>query len=463
MQKKKVFLASVLNSPDRHNVFTSLPSIFWQPENEDYGGRTIEDICREMIRNSRVFIAVLDHRGGRALAFSGVDTPVTVLEIELVQALLQHMPIHIFLLPSFQKSNRLWGLISLVEQWNVATVHHVGDSTNSTCNTEEMREKIRRIAQPRLPVPLVDLTHRIKSHFVRYRKMKVEFLNLNFSSFADPFETTKTAKLIKLAGEKGDHALKLTMTWTAIRQLCSMPYNSNQSREVLELWQQALREWVQSAGWYGLHDTSPLSLLAALNSQIHIKSKLEFIPRVGTIENSVLGSPGGRASAIYSLGRKSWLPKQRIQLFNLALSEVQATISSEPPNPENPLAVRGSIYRQLLNFSSAIKDHSHVVSIRRERRRGDRLIGEALSELGWTYLWALRPFKAKTLLANGVVLMRQEGVENPSNAGFYVRALRKYALVQKLTLDFSGAKLTNEERKRVGEKFLVRDQMRNRT
>jgi hypothetical protein len=71
--------------------------LIWDPRAivAEEPGRTIEDVCRELIRRSRLFVGVFDERGGRALFEEGIE-PVTVLEIELLQALFEPLPVHLF-------------------------------------------------------------------------------------------------------------------------------------------------------------------------------------------------------------------------------------------------------------------------------------------------------------------------------------------------------------------------------
>jgi hypothetical protein len=86
-------------------------------------------------------------------------------------------------------------------------------------------------------------------------------------------------------------------------------------------------------------------------------------------------------------------------------------------------------------------------------------LGEALTELGWTYAWALRFKKARQKLAEGIALMNREPVSNPMQAGFRIRAPRKYGGVQAITFDFTGAKQSLREARRLATLFLVPDQV----
>jgi hypothetical protein len=100
------------------------PGLIWDPRAivSQQPWRAIEDVCRELIRKSRLFVGVFDERGGRALFEEGIE-PVTVLEIELLQALFEPLPVHLFLLPDFDRNYRLSGLVALARREGRARIH----------------------------------------------------------------------------------------------------------------------------------------------------------------------------------------------------------------------------------------------------------------------------------------------------------------------------------------------------
>jgi hypothetical protein len=101
-----------------------------------------------------------------------------------------------------------------------------------------------------------------------------------------------------------------------------------------------------------------------------------------------------------------------------------------------------------------------MVRLYRADPAGGRAIGEALTELGWTYAWTLRFAKARRALSEGIVLMRGDGAYNLSSASFLMRALRKHATVQLLTLDLAGLRRTFQQARGLNRTYLVRDQLR---
>jgi len=454
MRSPSVFLASVFDDALREPIFARCPGAMWQPQKIDRQGRTIEDVCRDLIRASTLFIGLLDGRGGRALAFAGVTTPVTVLEIELVQALFQRMPIRIFVLPGFTDNARLRGLVALAQSRRMAAIHRVASN---------VPERIARLARHARLVRLANRCRNLLGRLRRTDDLGIRFLDEEFARFADPFDPNETARLIEAAAAQKDHASRLAMLWAAVRQLCSVPYRDDAFCYARPLWERAFNEWVRSAAWYGLHDDSPISLLAAVNSVIWLRAQ----PDGGALpENSPLhihGTTGARASALYSMAKRRWWPPHRWALLSEALREVDTAIQARPTRRSGYLAIRGSIYRLRGQLGRAIRDHEEMVRSREREPHNAANLGEALSELGWTYAWAGRLCKARGTLSRGVDLMKELPVTNAMEAGFRARALRKYGAVQALTFDFSGAKRSRAEARQLAGDYLVSDQVRTRS
>jgi hypothetical protein len=461
----QIFLSSVFDETLRAPIFTECCGRFWLEKPlpaSAFQKRSIEDICRDMIRGSIAFIGLFDGRGGRALAFAGVKTPVTVLEIELVQALLQRMPTYLFILPGFEANERLRGLVRLIEDWRLAPVTRwkfSGADREKPALPVFASQIVRLARHPRL-LWFAGLRSRIAQRFRLSDNLEIQFLNREFELFSDPFDTEETSRLIDVSATQQDHASRLAMLWAAVRQLCSVPFTEKRFAHTRPLWERALNEWVRSAAWYGLHDDSPIGLLSAVNSVIWIRAQAsaELIPEDSPIH--IHGTKGARASALYSMAKRRWWPVHRWSLLAKALSDVEAAISTRPKRLSNYLAIRGSLYRMQGRFNRAIKDHEAMVALRKQETASASGMGEALSELGWTYAWSGRFLRARRCLIEGVRLLSEGPISSPSEAGFRLRALRKCNTVQALMLDFAGARRTRAEAQRVANKYLVRDQMR---
>jgi hypothetical protein len=466
LQQPQIFLSSVFDEALRAPIFARCPGRIWLekpiPETQRKG-RNIEDVCRDMIRASQVFVGLFDARGGGALAFTNVRTPVTVLEIELVQALFQRMPTFLFLLPGFEANERLRGLAKLIERWRLASVYHSGhDSGDSrSAISPVLADRIARLIRHPSLLWFGRIYSGLIQHFRRTHNLGIEFLNLEFDLFPDPFDEQQTLRLIESASAQTDHASRLAMLWAAVRQLCSVPFSKDEFRHWRFLWERTLGEWVRSAAWYGLHDDTPIGLLSAVNSIIWIRAQADG----GTIPESspvhIHGTKGARASALYSMGKRSWWLPQRWSLLNAALNDVDAAIHTQPSRLSGYLAIRGSIYRTRGQLFRAVKDHEDMVQSRKQESGSTSGLGEALSELGWTYLWTGHLLKARRNLIDGVRLLKESPISNPMQAGFRIRALKKCAAIQTLTFDFAGARCSRAEAQRIANVYLVPDQMRS--
>ena len=461
MNEPRAFLASVFDSGLRDPIFAKCPGLFWQPQDIQRPCRTIEDLCRDLIRKSEVFVCVLDSRSGRALAFADVLTPVTVLEIELVQAIFERIPITIFALPGFKSNARLRGLVKFSGRFRLARVDHTAcarpeasglspEAVSSICHVAERswinlaRERWAGIAE----------------RFRRHDRLNVQFLDGGFDAFRDPFEARETMRLIEAAASQQDHATRLAMLWAAVRQLCSVPYTDDAFNSVRPLWERTLSEWVRSAAWYGLHGDSPISQLSAVNSLIWIRERIPGQRLPATSPLDFQGTRGARASALYSIARRCWRPGHRWHLLTQALRDLELAMNACDGQLGGYLAIRGSVYRMRGQLRRAVRDHERMVELRTAQPAEKSALGEALTELGWTYAWVGRLRKSKRYLSQGVALLCEEAVTNPIQAAFRIRALRKLGAVQVLTFDLTGSRHSVAEAQRLARQYLVTDQMR---
>ena len=243
MSQQKIFLASVFDDALREPLLARCSGLIWRPEQIDRGGRAIEDVCRDLIRGSHAFVALLDWRSGHELAFANAMTPVTVLEIELIQALFQRMPIFIFALPRFSANERLRGLVELTERWRLASVQHISPGgARSGPPDDNLILHIQRIAECGYRYRFARWYSALASHFYYHGNLEIEFLNRSFDPFRDPFDVGETVKLIQIAAANKDHASRLAMLWAAMRKLCAVPYNDERYVRWRYLWEKALGE-----------------------------------------------------------------------------------------------------------------------------------------------------------------------------------------------------------------------------
>ncbi len=84
------------------------------------------------------------------------------------------------------------------------------------------------------------LTMGLIQHFRRTHNLGIEFLNLEFNLFPDPFDEQQTLRQIEAATAQTDHASRLAMLWAAVLQLCSVPYSKDEFRHWRFLWERTL-------------------------------------------------------------------------------------------------------------------------------------------------------------------------------------------------------------------------------
>jgi len=458
----KVFLSSVFDPGFHEPVRAACAGIIWDPREvrRDNPQRTIEDICRDLIRKSDIFIGIFDERGGSEPFEEGIK-PVTVLEIELLQALFQRMPIYLFTMPGFERNHRLAGLVSLARKYGLAKIiacpaieFRVIDKDHKQL-TESGVTLIAGVVRDRLFQRMRRYSSVAATHLTPTRSLDISILADEFDSFSDPFDPHHTALHLATAERQTDHAARLSYLWPALRQLSSVPYTNEELSGHWPLWERLAGAWDNSAAWYGLHDASPIGRLAATNTIIWIRERSG-----ATVQRAAL-SRGARASAFYSMGKRVWLPWHRRRLFRYALNEIDAALAAPLASPANYLAIRGSVQLRLWHVSAAIADYEEVVADRSRLLDTHSAQGEAWVELGWAYLQALRFRKAKQALQRGVDLMRDYWKRNPkARTEFLSRALLKYAIAFAIMLDFRKARAAAAEGCKLAREKITADQLR---
>lgn len=140
--------------------------------------------------------------------------------------------------------------------------------------------------------------------------------------------------------------------------------------------------------------------------------------------------PGGAlASSRYSIAGLSGSLRNRRFLLHAALADLNRSLDEGVTDGGNLFAIRGSVYRRLGAVWAAVADYEEVLRQRQKAAASDSAIGEALSELGYGYLFQLRLWRGRSLLEEGVRLL---SVSN-RRPGFLIRARRKLAAAYALT------------------------------
>lgn len=224
--------------------------------------------------------------------------------------------------------------------------------------------------------------------------------------------------------------------------------------ELLQYWNRLLGEWARAAAWYGLHADMPLGCLAALNSQTKVRERLGAVFS-GTPDLRDTAFPGGPlASAKYSIAKCLYVNQDRVARFDEALCDIKRSLEIERQDRSGLLAIRGSILLQLGKISDSILDYETVVRLRKESHAANHERGDALSELGFAYLWQLSPRKGLRFCEEGVANLRQGG-----RAGFLARGLRKLSVAYLVNGRFRKAYEARREAKTVAGAHGALDQL----
>jgi hypothetical protein len=459
--RPRVFLSTVFDPGMHEPLRAAFPDRIWDPRIQVKAdpGRTIEDVCRELIRNSRLFVGIFDERGGVMPFEEGIE-PVTVLEIELLQALFQRLPTYLFILPGFERNRRLFGLVALAQREGLAVVRTCPEGVVDARDPRRRQltavgvSIIGRVIRDPFSQRLRRAMRGLASSLVPFHRLDVCLLDCGMEAIRDPFDPDQVQRQLDKGRSQADHAARLAYLWPALRRLASVPYADPDSAPYYDAWEQLAGAWDHSAAWYGLHSDSPISKLAAVNT-------LLWLRRSGSKTANPDFARGARASAYYSMARRLWLPWQRRSMFREALHEIEVMLAAGPSDPAGALAIRGSVHLRLWHVSKALADYEAAVAIRIERGDSASSRGEAWAELGWGYLWGLRFRDAKRALRTGTALMREDFRRDPAlRVEFLIRALMKHSMAFAIMLDFREAKVAAREGCRLAHQRMAQDQLR---
>lgn len=214
---------------------------------------------------------------------------------------------------------------------------------------------------------------------------------------------------------------RLSRIYVALREVMTRPMSDPallQERNFL------LGEWGRAASWYGLHAHVRSGVLAAAQSMALVRERLRASSATNVSKEDLLYPGGQLGSALYSIS-KHLRGERKVQTLREALEHLEKARRGTIENPENLLAIRGSVFRQLGLLNEAVRDYEQVLDVRQSRDMGPLKIGDAMAELGFGYFRQRRIRKGLDYLERGVQFMRQEA---PS--GFLIRGVKKLAVVR---------------------------------
>ena len=455
------FFASRMNlsiREDVHKLGQNMGQDIWVApySNKEIEGQFNEEVqilCLKKVRDAARFIGVLDGTYGSPWE----ETNLSILELELITAVLANKPIYIFLLEPFTVDPRLAPLLEIIRESYPEARLEIAKSP------AHIKDEIQRLIEGSRKK---DFWQRDSGYFLQYQAksrsqlfnkkandLDVRFLNGTFAPVpAQPVDKDLITRLIEKADNESVIPYKLANLWSAFRNLGSVPYTSSRYKEFLSLWGAVLSKWGAAAAWYGIHGHAFIGCLAAINSLLEIKRNNQDNTE---IVNSINISHGALASEYFSIARmaKSWRYKRA--LFNKALANVNYAFTESSDDLSDLYDLRGNILIFLEHFWAAVKDYETALQLRIDANDTEGRIGEIKVDLGFAYFLTGHKKKAQRFLEDGI-----EGLKKSDRPTFTVKAMKKLILFYKRTLQLKRAKAMLDEAYDYAEQFEMNDQLR---
>lgn len=401
----------------------------------------ILDDLFDRIRKSSVFIVLLSNeRYGTPLPVGQEQAHASFWEAELFYAALSGKPIKVFWIESAGRKTetspdpRLASLLQILrfalprESWSGPySPEGVVSAVREYLLTNEDVGKVGR-ELPRL-VEALAVDRGLDAIGGSAERESLTFLN---GYLHDPTVRPNVAvieTLLRSVQDLGNEERRLSRLWLVFRELSGSRIDEKENADLLPFWNSFFGAWSSAGSWYGLHAHLHLGVLSALTTQARVRQKMKTL-RSSKWPQELTRYPGGPlASSRYSIARKMQSRKLKKWLLHAAMIDLERELAEGSQGPGNLFAIRGSIYRQLGAYRVAVRDYEEVLRVRRLSGASEAQIGEALSELGFGYLFCLRWGRGKDLLLEGVSLLSQ----GSRRIGFLIRAKRKLAIAYALT------------------------------
>ncbi len=233
-----------------------------------------------------------------------------------------------------------------------------------------------------------------------------------------PPDPTIVTRLLSKATAAANQEQRLGRLWLVLRELMGAPFRNPEYDAFRSDWSSALTAWWSSASWYGLHGHGFLGPLAAGKTLEEIHGLIRSCP------NSATDTPSHPARALasshYSIAKLLLDGAGRRWHFAEALTHIMRGLKEPAGDHSDLLLIRGSIAFRQLRPWTAVDEYSAALSIRQRRDVPPHQIGEALTELGFAYLFTGRILRGRKLLNEGVRLL----ADGPDK-GLLFRAQRK--------------------------------------
>lgn len=425
-----VFLSSAFrNFMDvRQKIIDDNPGRVWAADkthnpdfDQDKGALpfTIVDELIKQIRRSTLFICVLRDLYGTSV-FND-NSSVSFLETEIYQAALTHNNVRFYLMEPFNPSEKLKGLLDLVRAVRPGIVPDRAES--ETVVRDRIKREIERTSarrQASWAISLKGLVGELALHRGHPRP-DIEFFDKVFRPVSDTPDRDHIRILLDgLAGEQSIEK-RLTRTWIAIRELCAAPYDDPKFSEYLPLWNDVLGVWSSAAAWYGLHGHLYAGRLAAVNSQLAIRARMDWSKAARTTEHYIQGTKGARASEYFSMAKLMPDRARQEEYLLLAEQNVDEAIKAIEGDPSGFLAIRGHIRLAQGRIDQAQADFQEARSLKTSAG-DDRGAAEAGADLALIHMRRGEWRNAVKLLREGAATLEAAG-----SATFAIRVRKRLA------------------------------------
>ncbi|RLA51954.1 MAG: hypothetical protein DRR42_08925 [Gammaproteobacteria bacterium] len=401
----------------------------------------IVDRCLEEVEKADRFYLIIDGSFGTLVDVEGRESPASFIELELFHAVMHEKTIYLIQIGEVDESTEIMKLVRSLSFglkqriMRVRSHEEAFDCFVNSLNRSSAFEQIRRLGdKSQLSGNLALKKHNDfanKRIFSEIQFMKGDPVTLSSSEG----DLDLASELLTLANNEIHSNHKMSRTWLALRCLMHHHYNQSKDPVALGLWEKALKNWSSFAGWKGLHAHLWLGHIATLGSLYIVRGKQGLPPnKAGQSGHSdIIG--GAFASVYYSLSKVS--PKKMSTSF-LSRSRLYLDYelsSAEETSKSGLYLIQGSVNLQERRLKDASDSYRNAINIIEEHKLGEARLGEALAELGWAETRRGKLLNGRSMIYEGVTLMRNGGAD----AGPLARGMRKLAAAQLLTLNLSGA------------------------
>ncbi len=428
--------------PDNHTIWVEEVDNYRtskELKKEDPFGYTLEVLFRR-IREAQIFLVLLGvDRYGSGLRMGNEIAHVSYWEAEIYYAILLGKRVHIIEVEGFQANRKLEVLLNMLRAAlpRAAWAGPYGKSKVVRAIHKYLLEQIDTSTDQlkvsnRLRSTLVNGFFRQRGTDGSGGAAEKESLQFFDGSFTDTTVIPNESIIIKLLNEVQsltNEEGRLTRLWVVFRELSCPSASRFDQRDLLVYWNKFYKEWATAGSWYGLHGHTNLAVLPAMVQQAKVRNQMRKLGSLAWRDEDINYPGGALASSRYSIAGLSKSLSVRRFLLRAALEDLNRSIHNGSGDTANLFAIRGSVYRKLGVVWAAVKDYELVLHDRQKSAASEGAIGEAMSELGFGYLFQLRFWKGRSLLEEGVSLLSTSNTRQ----GFLIRAQRKLAVSYFLT------------------------------